>query len=104
KMAQRRQCLLVDGNRLAVRGPTEGLHPSLPEISESLVPKLPPERMVSQPLDVFSQTLDVDSLHGLDDLCVQRAPAVLQQASVGDLVSQRMLEGVLEVRKQACLV
>ena len=35
---------------------------------------------------------------------MQHAPALLEQAPVGDLVGERVLEGVLEIREQARLV
>ena len=44
------------------------------------------------------------ALDGLDDPRVEHPPALLQQAAVGDLVRERVLEGVLEIREEAGLV
>src|SRR5262245_45084488 len=52
----------------------------------------------------FLQTVGVEPLEGLDGPGVEPASAVLQQASVGHLVRQRVLEGVLGVREQTRLV
>src|SRR5262245_47325707 len=59
---------------------------------------------MSEPLNLLSQTLGIQPLDGLDDPDVERSPSVLQHACVDDLVCERMLEGVLEVRKEARLV
>ena len=40
------------------------------------------------------------ALDRVDDPRVQRAASLLEQAAVGDLVGQRMLEGVLELRER----
>ena len=63
-----------------------------------------PKRMVGQPLDLVGQAVGIEPLDGFDDPGVEGAPPLLEQAAVGDLVGQRMLEGVLQVRKEAGLV
>jgi len=74
------------------------------EIGNGLLPRLAPERVVGQPLDVLPEPLGVAALDGLDRPGVESAPAVLKEASLGQLVSQRVLEGVLDVGEQARLV
>ena len=59
---------------------------------------------MGEPLDVLGQALGVERLDGVDDPGVERAPAILEQAPVGHLVGERMLEGVLEIREEARLV
>ena len=59
---------------------------------------------MAQPLDLFSQALGVERLEGVEDLAVKRAPAVLEQAPVGHVVGQRVLEGVFEIGKEPRLV
>ena len=46
----------------------------------------------------------MEALDGVDDVGVERAPPLLEQAAVGDLVRQGVLEGVLEIREEAGLV
>ena len=57
-----------------------------------------------QPLDLLGQAVGIERLDRLDDPGVQRPPPLVEQAPVGDLVGQRVLEGVLEVREEARLV
>src|SRR5262249_58174334 len=57
-----------------------------------------------QPLHVLREPLRVQRLDRRDDASVQSPPPVLQDAPVGHLVRQRMLEGVFEVREDARLV
>jgi hypothetical protein len=57
-----------------------------------------------QALGVLRQPLRVETLDGRDRPGVERAAANLEEASVGHLVGERVLEGVLDVREQACLV
>ena len=59
---------------------------------------------MGQALDVLREPLGVEALDGLDGPGVERAPAVLEEAPVGHLVGQRVLEGVLDVGEQARLV
>ena len=46
----------------------------------------------------------MERLDRVDDPRVQLVPALLQKAAVGDLMRERVLEGVLEIREQAGLV
>ena len=59
---------------------------------------------MGQPLDLLGQALGVEPLDGLDDPGVERAPPVLEQAVVGHLVREGVLEGVLEVGHEPRLV
>ena len=43
-------------------------------------------------------------LQSFNDAGMQRPPSLLQQATVGDLVRQGVLEGVLAFREEACLI
>src|SRR5262249_18638226 len=94
---ERCQCLLV---RRAPRLPNHGLA----EVANGLVPDLTANRMVGEPLDVLRQTVRIDALDGLGDSGVQGAAALVEQPAVGDLVRQRMLEGVLDLREKPRLV
>ena len=59
---------------------------------------------MGQPLDVLSQPVGIEPLDGLDDPAMEGAPPVREQAAVGHLAGERVLEGVLEVRNEAGLV
>jgi hypothetical protein len=56
--------------------------------------------VVSQAFGVFGQSVGMGRLDRADDLRVQRTASLVQDAAVGDLVRQRMLEGVLDIRKR----
>ena len=60
--------------------------------------------MVGEPLGVLGDALGREPLDGLGDAGVQGALPVVEQPPVRDFVSERMLERVLEVRKEAGLV
>ena len=60
--------------------------------------------MVRQALDLLRDPVTGERLQGRDDAGMQRPPPLLEQAAVGDLVGERVLERVLEVRKEPDLV
>ena len=105
QVPERLERLLEVGHRLAVRRarrrlrarPAAGRRPPCSHTS-------PRTRMVGEPLDVLGQAVGVQRLDRLHDPRVQRAPPLLEQAAVGDLVGERVLERVLQVREQARLV
>src|SRR4029450_1170931 len=70
------------------------VHPS------GLVPYLTPDRVVGQALHVLREPLGVASLDGLHRPGVQSTSAILQKASVGHLVGERVLERILDVGEQ----
>jgi hypothetical protein len=99
-----RKRLLETGRRLSVGRACEGLGAGLTEVGNRLLPQLAPDGVVGQPLDLFGWALGVKRLDGVDDPGVERAPAVLEHASVGDLGGEHVLEGVLEIREEPRLV
>ena len=50
------------------------------------------------------EPIGIEALDGRHDLAVEAAAPVLQQAPVGHLVGEGVLEGVFEVREEARLV
>jgi hypothetical protein len=60
--------------------------------------------VVGQPLGLLGDAVGSESLDGLGDAGVQGALLVVEQAPVRDVVGERVLEGVLEVRKEPGLV
>src|SRR5215831_7926798 len=60
--------------------------------------------MVRQTLDLLCQPVPREPFQGLDNTGMQRAPPLLQQATVGHLVRQGVLEGVFWLREEARLI
>jgi hypothetical protein len=60
--------------------------------------------VVRQPLDVLLQPVRVEPFDGRDDPSVEPLAPLLEQGAVGDLVGERVLEGVLGIGKEARLV
>jgi hypothetical protein len=55
-------------------------------------------------LDLSAEAIPVERLDRRDDPRVKLASALLPQAAVGDCVSERVVEGVLEIRIEPGLV
>src|SRR5262245_14622825 len=60
--------------------------------------------MVREPLDLLAETVAMERLDRVHESRVQVATPLLQEAAVRDLVGERMLERVLQIRKQTRLV
>ena len=104
EVGQRRQRLLEVCDRLAVGRARERLGAGLPEVGDGLSHSFAPERMVGQPVDVLGQPVGIEPLDGLHDPAVEGAPPVLEQAAVGDLVGEGVLERVFDVGEEPRLV
>jgi len=76
----------------------------LTEIPHRLVPHLRTDSVVSEPLHVLSQPVGIALLNGIDDPGVEGPPSTLEQARVGDLMRQRVLERVLDIGEKPSLV
>src|SRR5262249_47198675 len=55
-------------------------------------------------VDMLSQPVGMETLDALHDLPMEGAPSLLQEARVGDVVREGMLEGVREIREEPRLV
>ena len=104
QMREGTERLLEVPHGLAVGRPRHGLLPRLPAVRQGLVPHLAPQGMVGQAFDLLGQPVAGERLEGLDDAGVQRPPPLLEQAAVGHLVGEGVLEGVLALGKEARLV
>ena len=104
EMLQRTQRLLEARHRLAVGRARHRLGPGLPAVAQGLVPHLAPQGMVGQPFDLLAQPVGIERLQCLHDLGMQGAPPLLQQAAVGHLAGEGMLEGVGMLREELRLV
>jgi len=104
EMAERPKRLLQVSNGLAVGSLGHGPEPGMAEIRDRLLPQFPAQGVVGQPLGLLRDALGREPLDGLSDAGVQGALPVVEQPLVRHLVSERMLERVLEVRKEPGLV
>ena len=104
QMPEGRQRLLEAAHRLPVGRSRQCLGAGLTEVRDRLLPQLAPHGMVGQPLDVLGQPVRIAAFDGADDPGVQGLAPVLEQGAVGDFMGERVLEGVLGIRKEARLV
>ena len=74
------------------------------KIGNRLVPQLPAQGVVGQPLGLLGDALGREPLEGLGDASVERAPPVVAQPLVRHLVREGVLERVLEVGNEPGLV
>ena len=96
--------LLEGGHRLAERGAVVGPGAGLLAVGDGLVPHLAPQGMVRQAFDLLGHPLGRQRLEGLDQARMQHPPPLQQEAAVGHLVRQGMLEGVFLLGEQAGLI
>ena len=99
-MAQCRKRFLEASDGYPVNRPGEGLGAGLLKVGDRLRPVLAQKRMVGQPVDMLGQPVRIGPLDGLHDQPVKCAPPLMEQGTVGDLVCQRVLEGVLDIRQE----
>jgi hypothetical protein len=98
------QGIVVREDGLLERRARDRFVPGLAEVVRGCLPLLRPEGMMTQAVNVLDEPIGVEALDGREDLAVETATPVLEQAPVGHLVRERMLERVLEIREEACLV
>jgi hypothetical protein len=103
-MREGTQRLLEVSHGLAVGRPRHGLLPRLPAIRQGLVPHLAPQGMVGQAVQLLGHPLPGERFKGLDNAGMQRPPPLQQEAAVRDLMGEGVLEGVLVLGEEPCLV
>jgi hypothetical protein len=64
------------------------------QIGHCFVPHFTPARVVCQSFDLVGQMGRIAALKGRQDASMERASPLLQEAAVGDLVGESMLEGI----------
>src|SRR5712691_7543900 len=89
---------------LAMSRSRQGLLPRLPAVCQGLGPYLTLQGMVRQALDLLSHPIPHERFDGVDDAGMERSPPLQQKAAIGHLVGEGMLEGILVLGKEACLV
>src|SRR6516164_4858643 len=104
EMLERLERLLETGRRLPMGRALRRLPSGLVEEDHRLLPRLAPERVISQTLHVLREPLGVEAFDGFDDPGMEGAPALLQETAVGDLMGERVFEGVLQVREETGLI
>ena len=103
-MGEGTERLLERPHSCAVRRPRHCLLPRLPAVRQGLVPHLASQGVVGQALDLLGQSVGIQLLQGRDNAGVQPAPSLLQEAAVGHLLGEGVLEGILDLGEEACLV
>ena len=66
-------------------------------MSHRLFPGLAANGVERKPLQVLVESSRVEALDHRQHRAVERKPALLEEASIGDLVGERVLERVLEI-------
>ena len=87
-------------HRFLVSGALGGFDTRLPQVRNGLVPYFAVKSVVREVVELLAETVAVEALDGVDDLLVELAPPVKQEAAVRNLLGQSVLEGVLQVRKE----
>src|SRR5438445_1081500 len=101
QMPEGNQRLLEASDGLSVGRSPQCLGTTLSEVRDRQLPHLTPHGMVGQPLDVLGQPVRIAALDGADNAGVQLLAPFLEQSAVSDFMGERMLEGVLAIRKEA---
>ena len=104
EMGQGLQRLFPVPHGFPVGGSDERPGPRLPAVPEGFVPHLPPQGMVGQLVDLLGRPVAGQRLEHAHNLGMQYPPPLLEQAAIGDLVGESMLEGVNGVREELRLV
>ena len=99
-----RQRLLVAGPGVPQRRPSGRLVAGPPEIVRCLLVHVATGGMMGKPFHVLIKAVRIELLHRLENAGVERATTIPEEACVSDLMSQRVLEGVLELGEEPRLV
>src|SRR5215475_14211588 len=82
----------------------ECLDTGLPTVRHGLVPDLAPQGMMGQPCHLLGQPVGIEPFAGCDDAGVQGMAPLQQETTVGHLVGEGVLEGVVELGEEAGFV
>src|SRR5262249_36743138 len=69
-----------------------------------LLLQLGPDCVMGELLDLLAEPVGVQLFYGIHDARVDVATALVEHSSVGDVVGEGVLEGVLQVRKELCRI
>src|SRR5262252_3471936 len=93
-MGQDLERLIEGRDRFVSRGLGNGRSPCLPKVAEGLLPQLSPHRVMSELGCVLADPLGMLRFDRVDDSRVQCTTLVGEQARVGDLLGEHMLEAI----------
>src|SRR5262245_56112209 len=96
--------LLEGGHSFTERGAIVGFGTGLPTVSHGLVPGRASQGMVREAVDLLVQPVANQLLQHLHNLGMQGPSPLLEQTAVGHLLGEGVLEGVLDVGQEACLI
>src|SRR5262249_56735357 len=74
------------------------------DMGDRLLPYLVLNSVVGQPVDVLGEPVSIAPLDRADDASMQDLAPNVEQGAVGDLMGERMLEGVFGIGEETCLV
>jgi hypothetical protein len=103
-VAERLERLLKIAHGRAVGRAGKGPGSRLSRIADGLVPDPAAKRVVGESFRVLRRALGTHLLDGRHDACVEGTAALLEQAAVGHVEGQRVLERVLHVGEETGLV
>jgi len=104
QMRQGTERLLDISHSLTIGRPCYSLLPRLSAVHQGLVPHLAPQSMVGQPFDLLGHLVRSKCLQGCNNTGMQYPPPFLQEAAIGHLVGQGVLEGVCAFGKELRLI
>src|SRR5262249_22287699 len=96
--------LLAVSHGLTVDRARHGLLSRLPTVCQGLVPHFTPQGVVRQPFDLIGPPVPSESFHNLDNTGMQRPPPLLEEATIGHIVRQGVLESVFQLGEEARLI
>src|SRR5262245_22488894 len=96
--------LLEIPHSLTVGRPRHSLLPRLPAIRQGLLPHLAPRGMVRQTFHLLGYPVSGKRFKGLHDSRMEHPTLLQQEAAIGYLVREGVLESVLVLGEQARLV
>src|SRR5262249_9556837 len=92
---------LVEGSPGVSECRSRGRLPSgLPEIVHCLLLQVALDGMIGEPLDLLGQPVGVKVFDGSYDTSVDLPATFVEHPAIGDVVSERVLERILQVRKE----
>ena len=103
EMTQRATGLLESLDRFSVRATSHGLGARLTQIDDGPLPLLTANSMIGKPLHVLTDSVSMKPLDGIYYPGVQRTSMFLEKRSVGYLMGESMLEGVLYLGEETRL-
>ncbi len=104
EMLEGNQRLLKARHRLSKGRARRRFSARLPEVPYRLLPHLSPKGVLGEPVDVLHQAVGIEPLNDLHNAGVQGASALLEQAVVGHLMREGVLEGIVQLGEETRFV